>query len=300
MHLHELAVVEEPLDHVAHVVGQRVVVRDDPEDVVEQAVGVVPLVERRGVLDVVGGEEGEQAAHLVEAGLLVGVGEVGDAGFGGVRHGAAEFLEGGLLAGDALDDVGAGDVHLRGTLDHEDEVRDRRRVDGAAGARAHDHADLRDHAGAADVAVEDVAVAGEGGDALLDARPAGVVEADHRDAGLEGEVHRLGHLLADDRGERSAVDREVLREEADVAAVDLPPAGDDGVTVEALGRAVLAPVHTEHVEFLEAAGVDERLDAFARRELLALVLRVDAILAAAEERRWPSFRPVDRGVVRGS
>ena len=75
------------------------------------------------------------------------------------------------------------------------------RVDGAAGARPHDHADLRDHARGAHVAQEDVAVAGEGGDAFLDARAARVVQADHGRAGLHGEVHHLGDLVADDLAE---------------------------------------------------------------------------------------------------
>ncbi len=66
------------------------------------------------------------------------------------------------------------------SLTIEDEVGHRRRVDRAAGARAHDQADLRDHAGAADVAEEDVAVGAERDHALLDPRAAGVVDPDHR------------------------------------------------------------------------------------------------------------------------
>ena len=46
-------------------------------------------------------------------------------------------------------------------VDHEDEVGHGRAVDRAAGARAHDHADLRDDARRLHVAVEDPAVAGE-------------------------------------------------------------------------------------------------------------------------------------------
>src|SRR3712207_8308188 len=43
-----------------------------------------------------------------------------------------------------------------------------RRVDGAAGARAHDRGDLRHHAGRERVAEEDVGVAGERDHAFLD------------------------------------------------------------------------------------------------------------------------------------
>ena len=159
--------------------------------------------------------------------LLVLGGEVRDAGLRVVRHRAAERLEVDLLARDRLDDVGAGDEHVRGLLHHEDEVGDRGGVDGAAGARPHDQRDLRDDAGALDVADEDVAVGAERDDALLDPRAARVVDADDRAADLRGEVHDLAHLLGHDLAERAAEDREVLGEDADAAAVDRAVAGDD-------------------------------------------------------------------------
>ena len=45
---------------------------------------------------------------------------------------------------------------------------------------------------------------------------------------------------------------------------------------------VVAAVLDEHVPFLEAAGVEEQLDPLARGELALGVLRIDALLAAAE------------------
>jgi hypothetical protein len=89
------------------------------------------------------------------------------------------------------------------------EVGDRRGVDGAAGARAHDERDLRDDP-EAHVAQEDLAVEAERDDALLDARAAGVVDADDRAAHLHREVHDLDDLLAEDLAERAAEDGEVL------------------------------------------------------------------------------------------
>jgi hypothetical protein len=82
-------------------------------------------------------------------------------------------------AGDGLDDFGPGEEHVRVLARHDDEVHQRRRIGGAAGAgAADDQRDLRHHAGEQHVGVEDVAVAGEGVDALLDARAAGVLEGD--------------------------------------------------------------------------------------------------------------------------
>src|SRR5262249_49921296 len=67
------------------------------------------------------------------------------------------------------------------------------------------------------------------------------------------------------------------------AAVDRAPAGDDAIAGDSavlhaeLGRAVL----DEHVELLERAPVHEQLETFARGQLAALVLRLDARLTAA-------------------
>ena len=198
-------------------------------------------------------------------------------GLGVVRHRAAELFEGRLLAGDGLDHVRAGDEHVAGLFDHEDEVGHRRRVDGAAGAGSHDHADLRHDAAALDVAGEDLAVAGERDDAFLDARSAGVVDADHRAADALGQIHDLAHLLAHDLAERAAEDGEVLREDADRTTVDQAVAGDDGVAPRTvlLHREVVGAVAHEGVDLLERAGVEQLVDALARGQLALGVLLLD-------------------------
>ena len=112
--------------------------------------------------------------------------EVRDAADLVVRGGAAQLFLGDLFVGDGLDDVGAGDEHVAGLVDHEDEVGDGGRVDGAAGAGAHDGGDLRDDAAGERVAQEDVGVAGERDDAFLNARAAGIVEADDGRADAHG------------------------------------------------------------------------------------------------------------------
>ncbi len=191
-----------------------------------------------------------------------------------VRHRAAERLEVDVLARDRLDDVRAGDEHVRGLLHHEDEVGHRGGVDGAAGARSHDQRDLRDHAGALDVADEDVAVGAQRDDALLDPRAARVVDADHGAADLRGQVHDLAHLLGHDLAERAAEDGEVLGEDADAAAVDRPVAGDDGVAPRPvlLHVEVERAVAHERVELLERARIQQLLDPLARGHLAAGVL----------------------------
>jgi hypothetical protein len=121
------------------------------------------------------------------------------------------------------------------------------------------------------------------GDAFLDARAAGVIDADDGRAIAERHVLHLLDLFRMRLRQRAAEDGEILGEEENGAAVDGTPAGDDAVAGNLLllhaeiGRAML----DEHVEFLEGAFVEEDLDALARGEFAAGVLGVDARLAAA-------------------
>ncbi len=203
-----------------------------------------------------------------------------------VAHRAAEFLELNFLAGHGFDHFRSGDEHVRGLFDHEDEVGHRRRVDGAAGAGAHDQADLRDHARAFDVADEDVAVSAERNDALLDPGPAGVVDPDHRRPDLGGEVHHLAHLLRHHLAETAAEDSEVLREDEDDAAVDRAVPGDDGVTPGAilLHLEVVGAVTDEGVELLERTGIEQLFDPLARGHLALRVLLLDRRLRGGVNR----------------
>ncbi len=138
--------------------------------------------------------------------------------------------------------------------------------------------DLRHHAGGQHVALEDLGVAAQRGDAFLDAGAAGVVEPDDRRADLHGLVHDLADLLGMGLGERAAEHGEVLAEDEDQPAVDGAVAGDDAVAGDLLlvHAEVRAAVLDEHVPFLEAALVEQQLDALAGGELALGVLRLDA------------------------
>ena len=70
------------------------------------------------------------------------------------------------------------------------------------------------------------------------------------------------------------------------------PAGDDAVAGDLLvlvHAEIDAAMLHEHVEFLERAMVEQKLDTFARGELAALVLGVDTLLAAAEAGAFAPF-----------
>ena len=86
------------------------------------------------------------------------------------------------------------------------------------------------------VAQKDVGVAGERHDAFLNARAAGVVQADDGRADLRRQVHDLDDLGGVGFRERAAEDGEVLREDEDQAAVDAAVAGDEAVAGDTSAR----------------------------------------------------------------
>ena len=165
----------------------------------------------------------EQLANQQQALAIVVDREVRHAAPLVVRHRTAELLLRDVLVRDGADDVGPGHEHVARVLHHDGEVGDRRRIDGAAGARAHDGGDLRDDARGERVAKKDVGVAGERQHAFLDARAAGIVEADDRRAHLHRQIHDLDDLRGVGLGERAAEDGEVLREGVGEPAVRRRP-----------------------------------------------------------------------------
>ena len=97
---------------------------------------------------------------------------------------------------------------------------------------------------------------------------------DHRAADLHGEVHHLDDLLAEDLAQRAAEDREVLGEDADLAAVDRAVPGHHTVAVRAVAflAEVGGPVSGQLVELHERARVEQEIDALAGGLLAAGVL----------------------------
>ena len=208
-----------------------------------------------------------------------------------MHRGAAELLGGDDLVGHRLHHVRPGDEHVARVAHHEDEIGHGRRIDVAAGARPHDHRDLRNDARGDDIALEHFAVTAKRRDAFLDARAAGIEQADDRGAGPHRHVLDLDDLLRVGFRQRAAEHGEILGEDKHGAAVDGAETGHHAVAGDMaflhaeIGRAVL----DEHVELLERAAVHQQFDALARGELAALVLRLDAGLAAALARADAAF-----------
>ena len=114
--------------------------------------------------------------------------------------------------------------------------------------------------------------------------PPEVVQADQRRAVLHGHIHDLADLRGMHLAQRSAKDREVLREHVDQAAFNRAPARHDRVAQELLlvQVEVMRAVFDECIHLAKGALVQQQVDAFARGQATLLVLGLDACLAAAQ------------------
>ena len=274
MHLEEFAVVHDAVDYVLDIVRQVGFTWHHGIQCRIHAVDRVRTRAPRRVLAIVLRQVREQLADHAAALAIVLRDEVAHAAGRVVRHGPAQLLLGHVLMGHGLDHVRPGDEHVARIRHHENEIRDRRRIDRAARARPHDRRDLRDHAAGQRIAQEDIGIPRERDDALLNARAAGIVEPDHRRSGLEREVHDLANLLRVGLRERPSEHREVLREDVHQPPMDAPVPGDETVAGNDLlvHAEIAAAVRHQLVQFFESVLIQQQFDALARAQFAFLVL----------------------------
>ena len=135
------------------------------------------------------------------------------------------------------------------------------------------------------VALEDAAVAGERGHALLDAGARAVVQRDQRGTGRDGHVHDLVDLRGVGLAQRAAEDPEVVRVDEDRAALHRAPAGDDTVRVRLLGLQAEPgrPVPAQLLDLVERTGVQQKLDPLPGGQLALGVLRRGRLVAGSAQ-----------------
>ena len=141
------------------------------------------------------------------------------------------------------------------------------------------------------IAVEDLAVTRQGIHAFLDARPARIVQADHRRAVLAGQVQQGGDFQPVRLTHRTAHDGEILGKDVDQPAVDLAPAGHHtvGIGVAFFHAETAGAVGDKHAGFLESAGVEQLLDPFTGGLFVLGMLGVDPRFAASQDGFGPDF-----------
>src|ERR1700738_2861162 len=297
--LEEIRVVHDGVNGVFDVVRLLRIVGDERVERIIAAIYGIGGGAARWVVDIIRRKKAEKFANHGQAVGVVGSDEMGHAAGGVVGHGAAELLLGDFLVGDGLDYVGAGDKHVGSVAGHEDEVGDGGGIDGAARARAHDGADLRDDAAGQRVAQKNISIAGKRGDTFLDTRAAGIVQTNHGSTHAHGRIHNFANFQRVGFGEGAAEDGKVLRENVDEAAVDAAEAGYEAVAGGALlvHAEIAAAMAHEFVELLEGVFVEEKMDALAGGELSRFVFALAALRTPAGFRFGVEFAELFHAVV---
>ncbi len=273
----DIAVVEDPQQDLVHVVGHVVAVRHDriEFEVVRGDLRLQAGVDDRRVVEGVGGQEAQVVADVLERRLLV-LDDLVDVAVAGLRVGAAELVEGDVLTGDVLDHVRPGDEHVALIAHRDHQVGLDRRIHRSASAFAEDDGDLGHEAAQQLVAAAEFGVPGQRRHRVLDARAAGVVDADDRAADHRDPLHQAGHLAAEHLADRALEHRLVVAENADRAAVDRAVAGDHPVAEERLG---IAWRLAQRTDLEEAARVEQRVDPGAGTRNALLLPLGDGLLA---------------------
>src|SRR4030095_14710667 len=219
----------------------------------------------------------------------------------GVGFRAAQCLFGDFLVGDGLDHVRTGDKHVAVGLQHEDKVGDRRRIHRAAGAGSHDRGKLWHHSRSHHVALKYFSVSRQAVDAFLNARAAGIVDADDRRAVLHRHVHHFADLLRHHASQTAAEHGEALRIDVHQAPIDGAVTGDHRVAQKFLlvQSEIDAVVRAQTIDLDKAAAVEQDVDAFPRQEFSLLVLAARAFRTAAGFRFLVQFAKL-LDVIRGS
>ena len=197
-------------------------------------------------------------------------------------HRAPQFLVGDFFVGDGFHHIRPGHEHIGTVLDHKNKVGHGGAIDSPPGARPHNERYLRNNARCLDITLKHIGIACQAFDPFLNARPARIIQANHRGANF----HRLVHDLADFArmcpGQRAAKNGKILTEHKHQSAIDRTVAGNNTITGNAaFGHAKInAIMFDEHVPFLETVFIKQHIKAFTRGKFAFFVLLVDALLPA--------------------
>ena len=209
---------------------------------------------------------------------------VGDAADAAMHLAAAERFDADFFLGRGVDELRAAEEH-RALISHDDGfVAQRRHVGAAGGRRPVDDGDLRDaFARHPDLVVEDRAELSFVGKDTGLVRQIGAAGLHHGDAGqpvLPGKPLGADMLLAGDAVIGAALHRGVVGDDHAGAARHHADAGDDA----AAGRHAFIHAFAGELAKFEKrrAGIDQRCDALARQQLLALLVQPPRPLRTAD------------------
>ena len=193
MNLQEVRVIDDTSDNVSHIIRLFRVRRNYLLDI--QHSGRLFRLNHFRTLLIIPRDEANQTFHLIETFLLAQGIKMSVTCSLRMNTCATKVFHRDILTQHGLDNVRSRDKHLRDVLNHKHEVRQRRRINGTTGTRAHDGTDLRNDSRSHGIAKENLCISCQRTDAFLNARTTGIVESDNRCSHLHRHVHHFANLL---------------------------------------------------------------------------------------------------------
>ena len=283
LYLHEVAVINDKVDDILHVVRFVGVVRNDFVQALLDTHGVVGAFQYRCLFHIVLRDETYQTANLLQSLFLGGCHKVGYTRFGCVYACATQFGNAYVLTRNGFHYFRTRDEHIRVLLGHHDEVGQSRAVNSTTGARTEDDTYLGYDTRSEDVTLENLCITSQGASTFLDTRTTRVVQTDDRGTQFHGLVHHVANLQCHSLAQRSADDGSVLCEDEYQTTINSTRTYCHTIAKEDffLHAEVVATVGKEHVYFLKRTLVEEHINTLAGGITALCVMFFDCCFAAA-------------------
>ena len=167
LYLEELAIVHDTGNNLVHVVGHVGIVGDNVVQIILHTVDGVGACHTGSLLQIVLWNVAHQLLDHGDSLLLGACGEVCHAALGGMNAGTTQLLLGNNLAQNSLNGTRTCEEHVRGVLYHQGEVGQCGAIYCTTCAGAHNGTDLWNNARCHDIALENLGIASQRVDTLL-------------------------------------------------------------------------------------------------------------------------------------
>ena len=182
LYLEEVLIISHGKDQLLHVVRLVGIGRNQQIQLRIDTVRAIGGRNEWRLFHIVIRQERHQLTYLQDTIHIVIRRAMSHSGTGAMHFRASQILHRNLFLRHAFHDLRAGDKHVARLFYHKDKVRQRRRVNRSTRARAHNGANLRDHAGGQRVPEEYLGISRQGTNPFLNTCAPRIVQPDHRSA----------------------------------------------------------------------------------------------------------------------
>ncbi len=203
--------------------------------------------------------------------------------FRSVCNCSTQIFFGHILVGYSSDDIGTGNKHVTGFVDHENKIGQGRRIDRPSGAWSQNCTDLRNYPWRKNVIVENVGITGQALHALLNSGATRVIKANKRSSVFNGHFLDLNNFISIRPAHRSSKNGEVLGKNIHQAIVNFSIASNDPITSKFLfvNAEIGCPMQHKLIDLVKCSRIKQVFNAFTGGFFSGSMLFFNSLLAPA-------------------